>query len=99
MFWLYRNRFFNEWIKDDYSGKIIAPGEYYFKDDETGKCMSCAYYWELKKADMKANNPYQDKLDWAQNQFEYKQNLEQLEREQLQGSVLQDAKFSYKEYR
>lgn len=91
MLWLKRNRYFNEWIKDDYNvDEIIAPGEYYYQDDETGKCISCRRYWELKKAyiEDEDNNPYQPWLDAAETQRDYKKTMQEKEAEYLQGTVL-----------
>lgn len=86
--WLHRNQYFNEFVKDTVNGEIIAPGEYYYIDDETGDTISCRKYWELKKEYLEDNNPYDKLLNYAENQYDYAKSLEQKEQEYLQGSIL-----------
>lgn len=98
MLWLYRNNYSNDWIYDDMTGGIIAPGEYYFKDDETGKRISCREYWNRKKEwiNDEANNPKQALLDYAENQYDYKKTMREQEQEYLQETIL-NSPISYKE--
>ena len=88
---LKRNIYFNEWLKDHSDGSLIAPGEYYYEwTNEEGKTrrISCKNYWKLKKQDMEDNNPYQNMLDEAENQTDYKKQLEETEQEYIQSTIL-----------
>ena len=88
---LKRNIYFNEWLKDNSDGSLIAPGEYYYEwINEEGKVrrISCQNYWKLKKQDMEDNNPYQNMLDEAENQTDYKKQLEETEQEYIQSTIL-----------
>ena len=89
--WLKRNNHWNEWYKDHSDGSAIAPGEYYYEyinEDGNVRRISCANYWKLKKTDMDDNNPYQNMLDEAENQTEYKKQLEETEQEYIQSTIL-----------
>lgn len=98
MLWLKRIQTFNEYLKDDSDGGLIYPGEYYYEDDETKKRISCRNYWKLKKQYMEDNNPMQATLDQAENQTEYKKQLDEQEQLFLQQTIL-DAPIGYKKLR
>ena len=88
MLYLKRMIYPGEVKKCDASGKIMMYGDFYYEDDETGKCIEASYYNQLKMDRRKNNWPYTEVLEEAQNQREYEEQLKEAEQAALANEVL-----------
>lgn len=87
MLWLKRNTVWNQFMKCDISGEIIAPGDYYYIDDIDGVRIKATVYKRMKD---KAKEDAWDysKLNAAQNEAEYKRMLKDATRQILAQTIL-----------
>ena len=86
---------FNEFIKCDISGDIIAYGDYYYEDDEDGLIVKASVYGEMKREKKMEEFGY-EKLEKAESQHEYRQALREYERQYLAQGLF-DRKIAGKE--
>ena len=67
-------------------------GDFYYEDDQTGKRVDAQYYHSLKEEKREENWDY-SKLNEAESQREYQEQLKELEREALSKSILNEEVF------
>lgn len=86
--WLNRVQYFTDFMRDTLDDRIIGPGEYYYRDDETGDIISAEHYWELKKAYMEDNwdESYYNAME---SERDYKEKLRQAEQQYKERTILQ----------
>lgn len=94
MLWLRRNTNPYQLEKCGVSGELIAPGDFYYVDDEDGLIIKATIYKELKDRKKEDEWDY-SKLNNAVNEYEYRNMLKEATRQMLYSSVL-DRKVSGK---
>lgn len=87
MLWLKRNRYWNELLRCDISKEIIAPGDFYYQDDEDGVKVKATIYKQMKDQDKAAKWDY-SKINQASNEAEYKKLIEEATRQMLSSTIL-----------
>ena len=75
MLWLKRNNVYTQLMKCDVSNEIIAPGDFYYIDDEDGMRIKATVYKDIKDKSKKETWDYSE-LNAAQSEREYKRRLQ-----------------------
>lgn len=88
MLWLKRNIYFNELMKCSVSGDYIAPGDYYYEDDQDGMLIKATVYKDLQRKRKQKTWDY-SKLNAASNEQEYRRMLKDATMMMLADTVLE----------
>lgn len=88
MLWLKRNNVYTQLMKCDVSNEIIAPGDFYYIDDEDGMRIKATVYKDIKDKSKKETWDYSE-LNAAQSEREYKRRLQDATRQMLAATVLE----------
>lgn len=87
MLYLRRNTNQYQLEKCGISGELIAPGDFYYIDDEDGLIVKATVYKELKDREKQDNWDY-SKLNTATNEYEYRHLLKEATRQMLHSTIL-----------